>query len=186
MSRGRSTKSLDCMPKRQREGFRCECCGKWHSYAPTDMGFQLPDDAWSMPKEQRQNRLVANEDLCAIDRTRFFIRCVAMVPFKHCAGYFGWGLWVEVSKRDFFQYHDNHSKKGDKLQSFRGRVANALPGYPSLLGKPVVVRPGPKTQRPTLHFPSESRHLLAREQRTGVDASRHHQILHENMPGAVQ
>ena len=174
------------MTKRRREGFRCECCGKWHNYAPTDMGFKLPDDAWSMPQEQRDKRLVANEDLCAIDRKRFFIRCVAMVPFNYTDGYFGWGLWAEVSKRDFFWYHDEHPKKGEKLTPFSGRIANALPGYPSLVGKRVVVRPGPKTQRPTLEFPPQSRHLLAREQRSGVGAGRHHQMLHENMPGAIQ
>ena len=150
------------------------------------MGFQLPDNAWSMPPDQRSKRLVANEDLCVIDKKRFFIRCVAMVPFLHTDGYFGWGLWAEVSKRDFFRYHDEHSKKGEKLAPFRGRIANALSGYPSLLGKPVILRPGPKTQRPTLVFPPGSRHLLAREQRAGVDATRHHQLLHENMPGAVQ
>jgi hypothetical protein len=183
---GRSTQSLDCMSRHRREGFRCQCCGKWHNYAPTDMGFQLPDDAWSMPQEQREKRLVANEDLCAIDRKRFFVRCVLMVPFNHTDGYFGWGLWAEVSKRDFFRYHDNHSNKGEKLRSFPGRIANALPGYRSLLGKPVILLPGPKTQRPTLRFPSQSRHLLAREQRAGVDAARHHQMLHENMHGAVQ
>jgi hypothetical protein len=169
------------MKKQRREGFRCECCGKWHNHAPTDFGFQLPDEAWAMPLEERQRRLVADVDLCAIDRKRFFIRCVAMVGFNHALGYFGWGLWAEVSKRDFFRYIDNHPKKGEALKPFPGRIANALPGYRAVLGKAVELRPGPTSQRPTLVFPRTSRHLLAREQRTGIGSKRHHEILHENL-----
>src|SRR5690349_19509070 len=122
------------MTKRRREGFKCASCGKWHNHAPSDMGFQLPDEAWAMPQAEREKRVVADSDLCAIDRKRFFIRSVAMVPFKHTDGYFGWGLWAEVSKRDFFRYIDNHAKKGEKLKPFPGRVANGLPGYPNLAG----------------------------------------------------
>ena len=174
------------MNKRRRKGFKCECCGKWHNYAWTDLGFALPDEAWSMPEDQRETRVVTDEDLCSIDKKRYFIRCLATVPFSHRVGYFGWGLWAEVSKRDFFRYVDDHPKKGEKLKPFPGRVANALPGYPSVLGKTVELRPSQSTLRPTLWFSSASRHLLAREQRTGVDAARHHEILHENMPGALQ
>jgi hypothetical protein len=150
------------------------------------MGFQLPDEAWAMPPPEREKRVVANADLCAIDRKRFFIRSVAMVPFSHTEGYFGWGLWAEVSKKDFFRYIDEHAKKGEKLKPFPGRLANALPGYPNLAGKDVEVLPGPKTQRPTLRFPAKSRHLLAREQRSGIGTARHHEILHENMPRALK
>lgn len=150
------------------------------------MGFQLPDDAWAMSNPEREERVVADADVCAIDKRRFFIRCVAVVPFIHTDGYFGWGLWAEVSKRDFFRYIDDHPKKGERLKPFPGRIANALPGYPNLSGKVVELRPGPTEQRPTLYFPSNSRHLLAREQRTGVGAARHHEMLHENMPAAFK
>ena len=134
-----------------------------------------------MPPEEREHRVVADEDLCAIDKKRYFIRCVAMVDFNHFSGYFGWGLWAEVSKRDFFRYVDNHPKKGESLKPFPGQVANVVPGYRGLLGKAVELRPGPTSQRPTLVFPHTSRHLLAREQRTGIGAKRYHEILHENL-----
>lgn len=139
-----------------------------------------------MAQPEREKRVVADSDLCAIDKKRFFIRCVAMVSFTHTDGYFGWGLWAEVSKRHFFRYIDDHPKKGEKLKAFPGRIANGLPGYKNLPGKAVEVQPGPSNQRPRLQFPRTSRHLLAREQRSGVGAARHHEILHENMPGAIE
>ncbi len=167
---------------RHLQGFRCACCGKSHKHAPTDMGFQLPDCAWDLAASERELHLVANDDFCAIDKTRFFIRGVVRVPFVHINGYFGWGLWVEVSKNDFFHYHNQLDPQS---QPFNGRIANGLPGYPTLIEKPVEARPELSNLRPTLWFPPTARHLLAREQKSGIGQARHFEMIHENIPDAL-
>ena len=151
-----AAQSLDCLKRRRREGFRCECCGEWHVGAPTDFGFQLPDDAWSMPREQRPARLNAERRLsCAIDMERNGSSSAVWRESRSSRrkGYFAWGLWAEVSKRDFFRYHDGELKPESENHS---RVVSRthLPRISvNFFGKEVGITPMQGGLRPTLEFP---------------------------------
>lgn len=137
-----------------------------------------------MPAPQRQHRVRTEEGLCAIDGQRFFIRGVVLVALRHVSDDFGWGLWFEVTRKDFLRYVDAREAGQVPSAPLPGRIANALPGYRTLLGKSVEGRAQVAPERPRLWFAPSSRHRLAVEQRAGVDLKRHLEMLHENLPHA--
>lgn len=164
-------------------GFRCATCGEWHGDLPTDLGFQLPDDVWAIDPPERDRRAEYDDDLCVLDERRHFIRGVLMVPFADQDDYFGWGLWVEVSRRNFVHYQKLFACDGTHEPPFDAVIANRLKSYPSAYRKPVKVQLGTETKRPSFSFQGSARHLLSVEQRHGIDAARHHEVLRIQMPG---
>jgi hypothetical protein len=122
-----------------------------------------------------------NADLCTLDESRYFLRGHLSLPFTEANGQFGWGVWVEVSKDHHNVYAAQilREAEGEPPMQCRleGRIANSIPGYRATLGVAVDVLLGEPSQRPSLWFPSRSRHTLAREQAGGISAARHHQLL---------
>jgi hypothetical protein len=164
------------MKKPAKEGFRCSVCSKWHDALPTDMAFKLPDEIWKLEYLESYQRARYNPDFCTLDSKRYFIRCVLPVPFTHTQGFFAWGVWVEVTKN----YHDlylAHFYEGSTLvPPFEGLLANNLKGYRKSLGLKVIVELSDE-HRPFIQLLPSSRHMLAVEQRRGIDLSRHHEFV---------
>jgi len=156
--------------------FICKTCGKTHEGLPTDRGWTLPDVVWAIPETERSDQARFNADLCQFG-DRFFIRCILKIQFKEQPGYYGWGVWVEVSEADFYRYIEVYDKDGSGEPMVPGSIANEMPAYPSTLGLPVMVQFQNSTSRPTVHLPSTSNHPLAAEQSAGIDYQRYHAIL---------
>ena len=142
---------------------------------PTDRGWQLPDDVWAIPADERQDRAKFNSDLCQFGN-RFFIRCLLKLPFNEQPDYYGWGIWVEVTELDFYRYVELYDKDGSTEPPVPGTIANAIPSYPPTLGLPVVVQFQSSTSRPSVAVPVGS-HPIAIEQSSGIDNERYHEIL---------
>jgi hypothetical protein len=157
--------------------FLCEQCGEVHAGLPTDWGFKKPDDIQSLSYIDEYLRARSNIDLATLNESRYFIRGVLSLPFQHKDGYFGWGIWVEVSKENHDQYVANFFNDASNFPRFDGKIANALPGYLSTRGVLVSVQLGNSTQRPTFWIVPESSHELGREQEMGISAQRHHEML---------
>lgn len=157
-------------------GYRCTVCGKWHAELLTDIACRLPDCVWALDYLERYRRARYNEDLCTLDGRRHFIRCVLPVPFTHRKGDFGWGVWVEVSRRHHDAYVKVFGAPGAAGIEFPGTIANRLRAYRSTLGLAVTVRLSAE-HRPLLQIEGSSRHRLALEQRRGIAAERHHEIV---------
>lgn len=158
------------------ETFLCELCGKVHDGLPTDRAFQLPDDVWAIPEQERSERAQFTADLCAYD-DRQFIRCVLYVPFTESTGAFGWGVWIEVDRSVFERYLALYESDGSGEPRYPGKLANVLPPYDEALGANVFVEFGDSTQRPSVHLPPGADSRLALEQRHGIDSLRYHEIL---------
>ncbi|MET1023777.1 MAG: DUF2199 domain-containing protein [Pseudoxanthomonas sp.] len=156
--------------------FLCDCCGQTHAGLPTDKGWTLPDVVWAIPQEDRQTRAKFDSDRCQLGE-RFFIRCILEIPFTEQAGYYGWGVWVELAEVDFWRYIELYDKDGSREPQVSGAIANAIPAYPSTLELPVTVQFQSSTSRPTVHLLADSQHPLALEQCDGIDSRRYHEIL---------
>ncbi|NKF24112.1 DUF2199 domain-containing protein [Solimonas marina] len=156
--------------------FRCPTCGGTHDGAPTDHGWKLPDVVWNIPEEKRSSRARFNTDLCQLG-DRFFIRCILKLPFNVRSGYYGWGVWVELSRDDFYRYVERYDQDGSHDPMVAGSIANKIPGYSESLGLPVMVQFQNSTSRPTVHVPKTTGHALADEQALGIDDQRYHAIL---------
>lgn len=155
--------------------FVCSTCGESHQGLPTDHGWTLPDEVWAIPPAVRNEKARFNADLCELGG-RFFMRCILELPFTQQSEYYGLGVWVEVSERDFLRYVDLYNEDGTSEPPVPGKIANAVPGYPPTLGLPVMVQFRGSTSRPSV-APIDRDHPLAIDHREGVDNRRYHEIL---------
>lgn len=159
------------------ESTPCPVCGKSHAGAPTDYGFQLPDDVSQIPEEARASNVRYTEDLCQTPGHNF-IRCVLQVPFTFRPGHFGWGVWVEVAWPAFQRYlelGEQDAPVGEPQHT--GRIANQVPFNELSTDAEVLVKFGPRTKRPTVHFQDGSTHFLASHQANGYNPADYHLIL---------
>ena len=161
------------------KAFTCPHCDRVHPGLPTEWGFRQPDEVFALSYVERYLRVRSNPDLCTLDESRFFLRCVLILPFADQDGTFGWGAWAEVGRAEHDDYLAlvEHHGDGSSAPLFPGLLANAIPGYRATLGVTVEVQSGGPTARPTLWMPKRSRHTLAKEQRGGLSAGRHHHLL---------
>lgn len=156
--------------------FICQQCGQTHEGLPTHRGALLPDAVLAIPSNMRENRARWTSDLCQFGK-RYFIRCLLKVPFIDQSGHFGWGLWVEVDEPLFRRYVDLYEKDGSREPAYEGRIANEIPGTDSILNMVVSIQFRSRSERPVITYPKENRCWLAQEQRQGIDAKRHHELL---------
>ena len=164
-------------PRSRKPGFRCAICGEWHNELLTDIGCGLPDDVFDLDYLQRYQRARYNQDFCTLDGRRWFIRCVLPVPFSYREDFFGWGVWVEVGQKQhdaYLRYFDAASPDAAP-PAIEGTVANQLTAYRNTQGLPVRLDLT-HDSRPLAYLTPASRHTLAREQRKGIDAERHHAL----------
>src|SRR5277367_5414977 len=87
----------------------CKTCGKEHDELP-DIGADVPDNWYGFPADQRAVRVKLTADTCVIDDKEFYIRGVLQIPLKDDPGppgYFGFGVWISQSAKNFQTYLDN-------------------------------------------------------------------------------
>jgi hypothetical protein len=159
-----------------KSSFICPTCGETHEGSPTDYAWQLPDCVWAIPEPERSSKSRFTADLCQLG-SQFFIRCVLELPFIERAGYYGWGIWVEVPEATFHRYLELYEQDGSDEPPVAAAMANAIPGYPSTSGLPVTVQFRDPASRPAVHVSSSISHPLAAEQSSGLSMSRYHEIL---------
>lgn len=159
------------------EAFICATCGERHEGLSKDRGFTLPDEVWAIPEDERDGQARYNDDLCQWGDRHFF-RCILPVPLKGTDDSFGWGVWVEVEPEVFERYLELYEEDGRDEPPVPGKLANRLEPYPGTsLGTRLLVQFQTPDQRPILTLPEGDKSRLAQEQRDGIDAARHHEIL---------
>ena len=151
---------------------KCGCCGKDLGEITMDKGYQMPDEIWGLSETEREERAQIDSDLGRLDE-RYFMRGVAYLPILETDEFFGWGIWVEVPQKKFFDYVDKYNEDNSGTLGFIGLVANQIPSYDNTLGLEVTVQLGSDTQRPTFLFMDKD-HLLFSEQSRGVSIERVH------------
>ena len=79
--------------------------------------------------------------MAVINGKNYFIRCVATLPVKDFTSDLEFGLWVELTRDDFFKYKDALDDD-EKYKSFeaRGYLMNMWPAFPGTLGDDVAVK----------------------------------------------
>ncbi|WP_454717766.1 DUF2199 domain-containing protein [Caulobacter segnis] len=142
-----------------------------------DWGFELPDEVFALSDEEQAEQVRYNDDLCQWG-DRFFIRCILPVPLKGADDYFGWGAWAEVEAEVFERYLELYEEDGREEPPHPAKLANRLAPYPgTTLGTRVLIQFQTPDERPTLALLESDKSRLAQEQRDGIDAARHREIL---------
>ena len=157
--------------------FRCECCGNLFSGSPS-FSLRRPEFVFDVPEEERDARVVANNDLCIIypsadepdSLPSYWIRAVLDIPIHGAAEPFCWGLWVTQSRESFDRYQATFDLDQSDDGSF-GWLPVHMKYYRNSDGSwPMLecdVRWGPTGSRPTIHL-WECDNQLYRDQRDGI------------------
>ena len=94
-----------------------------------EVSFGMPDDYFSLGENDRESRGKISNNFCQLDE-RYFVRSVIPIPVLDRTEIYCWGVWVELSKDDFFKTYDTW-EDGDvsHIPKLSGKLANDLPEY---------------------------------------------------------
>ncbi len=88
------------------------------------------------------------------------------------------GAWAEVEAEVFERYLDLYDADGREEPPHPAKLANRLAPYPgTTLGTRLLIQFQTPDERPTLMLLEGDKSRLAQDQRDGIDAARHHEIL---------
>ena len=157
-------------------GFDCRTCGQRHDTLPLSFSVKAPLPVTAIASWQLASRVVITPDQCVIDGIHFYLRGRIVVPVHDCHEPFIWGVWAQVSAKNFYRTHQLWSTPGRENEpAFMGRLATELPLFGSTLGISVNVITQVVGRRP--HFAVRSaRHPLGDEQREGITLARVEEI----------
>jgi hypothetical protein len=156
--------------------FFCENCGTWHESLPLSFSVKAPLAAGRIPAAELEKRVVITRDQCVIDGIDFFLRGRVVVPVIALEEPFIWGVWAEVSPKNFIHTHEMWNTHGREQEPmFRGWLDTELPLYGATINLEVDVKTQAVGRRPHFEIVSED-HPLAREQRSGIGLARMQEI----------
>ena len=165
--------------------FSCKCCGEVHEGVPT-FGSDMPAIvSWISPSE-RDRRVDLGTDDCVVDGERFLVRGCLEIPVEGEADPFVWGVWADISQRDFETWVEAfHLEKRSHIGPFAGYLGSALPCYPDTFNHHVLVHLRDKGTRPYIEV-CQSGHPLHVEQCKGITQQRLVEIYETVMHGATE
>lgn len=156
--------------------FRCRTCGEHHRPLPLSYSAKAPLTLLRVPSAERPHRVVITPDQCVIDQALFFLRGRIVVPIRDYAEPFIWGVWAQVSLRDFFRTNQMWNVPGREQEPpFRGRLDTDLALFGSTLDQEVRILTQVVGRRPHVEILAED-HPLRREQRAGITLARAEEI----------
>ncbi len=154
------------------EAVICDTCGKAHAREEIELVLVLPQPIFEFNDDERAKRCDISGDMCAIDRTRFFVRGLLPIPVHDRSVPYRIGLWAEVDEPTFGRIYalwEDPSQIDEPLLS--AVLANDVPLVPSTMGLGIDIRLTGPTTRPDFYM-RDTPHPLAVEQRRGVNAHR--------------
>lgn len=150
------------------EGFSCRTCGQWHPELPLCFGPDAPDLVYTIPEEERAQRVELTSDQCAVDEKYFFIRGRLCLPIIDGPESFVWLAWVSLSEASFLRTCELWDTEGRETEpACFGWLQNDLPYASPTLNLKTQVVTQPVGERPLIEI-FDSDHELEQQQRHGV------------------
>jgi hypothetical protein len=156
-------------------GFLCRICGERHVLA-LSYSVSAPFATAAIPAHERATRILLSPEQCVIDDTTFFLRGRIPVPIHGLEEPFIWGVWAEISPKNFLRTTEIWNATGrEEEPPFTGYLDSQIPIYGDTHNLVVDVHTQPIGQRPSF-FVNDPAHPLAIEQREGITLERIEQI----------
>jgi hypothetical protein len=156
-------------------GFGCSVCGERH-VLPLSYSVKAPLAAGAIPVDELEQRVVITPDQCVIDGRDFYLRGRILVPVIGLEEPFVWGIWAEVSPKNFVRTNELWTVEGRENEAaFPGWLNSQLPVFGDTFNLEVSVQTQPVGQRPQFTVVDEE-HPLAVEQRNGISMERVEEI----------
>jgi hypothetical protein len=152
--------------------FLCSSCHEVHEGSPS-VAYRFPDHYAQLTDEERKTIGKAQSDFCQV-HDDYFIRTLLEIPIFGAHEPFVWGVWMSVSKENFFRYWDSFDDPTE-VHTYSGRLCNQLPGYPNTLQLKVVATTRLDGNRPDLTL-EQGDHPLAIDFHSGMSKQRAQEI----------
>jgi hypothetical protein len=151
--------------------FKCKSCDELHHGMPS-FGADAPAQYYWIPEEERAERVDLGSDTCIVDGDRYLVRGCIEIPVEGESEPFVWGVWVDLSKRDFDTFESVLGvAQREHVGPFAGYLAADLFTYLDTFNLNAVVHLRDNGIRPYVKI-SPSDHPLHKEQCQGITASR--------------
>jgi hypothetical protein len=126
--------------------------------------------------EQLEQRVVMTPDQCVVDGKDFYLRGRILVPVVGVEEPFVWGIWAEVSPKNFVRTNELWAVEGrEKEPPFPGWLNSQLPVFGDTYNLALSVQTQPVGHRPQFTVVDQD-HPLAEEQRDGITMERVEEI----------
>jgi hypothetical protein len=87
--------------KANRTTYKCSCCGQVYEGLPLCFGSDYPDYYFSVPTEEREQRIELKESLCVVDGEHFFHRGRLTIPIIDYSENLIFNVWTSISADNF-------------------------------------------------------------------------------------
>ncbi|MBB4602516.1 hypothetical protein HNQ93_003273 [Hymenobacter luteus] len=158
--------------------YQCACCGETHQGLP-DIGSAAPWPMYTIPEQEREQRVRLTKDTCVIDEQEFFVRGVLEIPVHGQEQTFGFGVWVSQSE-DHFRCYQKHPDAND-IGPFFGWLCTEIQIFAPTLSLKTKAHFQGNGLRPWIEL-EPTDHPLAVAQREGISLDRAWEIVHEYLP----
>jgi hypothetical protein len=92
-------------PKNKQE-YKCSCCGKVYDEIPLCFGSEFPDYYFSIPLNEREERIEKMESLFVVDKKHFFHRGRLIIPINNYPEDLIFNVWTSISEDNFRNRND--------------------------------------------------------------------------------
>ena len=156
--------------------YRCATCGELHHDLP-HVGLDRPDHYWSVPEEERDERVELTSDTCIIDNEDFFIRGVIEIPVHDYPEVFGFGAWISLKQENFVNYLENFDSS--QIGPFFGWLCTSISYYKDeTLSLKTMAHFRGAGLRPRIDLEPSDDHPLAVDQQEGITLEKAWEIVH--------
>jgi len=147
--------------------FTCDCCGKTYNEMPLCFGGKYPDYYFSIPEDEREQRVELTESLCVIDE-HFFHRGRLTIPINDHDEDLVFNVWTSISKENFGIRNDlwNDPARINQPPYF-GWLQTVVPTYGSTINIKTVARENEVGLIPSIEVIEEG-HRLRNDQQNGI------------------
>lgn len=164
------------MGSESKAGFACGVCGKQHDVLPLSYSVKAPQAVTAIPLDELEKRVVITPDQCVIDGRDFYLRGRILVPIIGMDEPFIWGVWAEISPKNFIRTNDLWNVPGREHEPpFPGWLNTELFLFGNTINLEVSVQTQAVGRRPQFTV-SDPDHPLAIEQRSGITLKRVEEI----------
>ena len=110
--------------------YRCSCCGKIYENLPFTFESDFPDYYFSVPDDERKDRIQLEESLCVIDSQHFFHRGRLTIPIIDHDEDLVFNVWTTISSENFEKRMDLWEKpERIKEEPYFGWLQTKVPTY---------------------------------------------------------
>lgn len=149
--------------------YKCECCDKIYDSLPLCIGYDKPSIYFSIPEEEREQRIRLDKSWCVVDEEHFFHRGNLVIPIIDSEESLEFGVWTSISADNFkkrMDLWDNPARANE--EPYFGWLSSNIAGYDDTLNIKTIAQENEDIDAIPNIYVIEEDHPLAIDQENGI------------------